>query len=121
MSASNIAHLGGDSYCSEDDVARALAPQKIETTDIPCSGVLEVRYPSGRQFRVVGKFVLAKISDDDPWVHAVILDPDQPEHAILLDQRAIVTLNGINVYHPRRNIDGLTPEMRSWLEDNLAW
>jgi hypothetical protein len=75
-----------------------------------------VYYPSGTMFSVRGVFLLAPLDD---WLIPSI---DRSDNTIMaLDQRAVVTHNGVEVYSPRRNLDGLTLEMRNWLNENPEW
>ena len=41
--------------------------------------------------------------------------------AHVLDQLAIVTQCDVQVYHPRRNVDGLSPDMKKWLDQSPGW
>lgn len=75
-----------------------------------------VRYPSGKQFIVHGRFVLAPVNS---WLLPSVFQ--EGNEAVILDQRAIVECEGVEVYSPRRNRDGLYPEMSKWLDHNPEW
>ena len=74
-----------------------------------------VSYPSGKRYLAEGEF---KIVDLGPLRCPLV---DQEGAAWVLDQRAIVTQEGKVIYHPRRNVDGLTKDMKDWLGRNPNW
>lgn len=75
-----------------------------------------VRYPSGRTFTIRGHFVLAPLNS---WLVPTIVDDD--DKIMVLDQRAIVESDGVRVYSPRCNRDGLDPAVSQWLDANELW
>ena len=75
-----------------------------------------VRYPSDRMFEVTGEYKLCPVGD---WLTpAVLLTSGE---VALLDPRAVVNLLGAEIYSPRRNLDGLSPEMAEWLLKHPEW
>ncbi len=75
-----------------------------------------IRYPSGRILKLKGMFKLEVIDSMlVPMVHY------KNNTSIALDQRAIIENGGKIVYSPRRNLDGLHPEMTKWLIENPHW
>lgn len=63
-----------------------------------------VHYPSGKVFTVNGDF--RRVPQGD-YLLPMILTDDGP--AMVLDQRAIVIADGVEVYNPHINRDGLMP------------
>lgn len=76
-----------------------------------------IRYPGGDTFSLKGTFALYDLSPN--LVPGVDLGGDKP--IVILDHRAIVELDGKQVYHPRRNLDGLDPDIRKWLTKHPEW
>ncbi len=90
--------------------------RRAATSPATDAALLNVSYPSGRKFGVVGQFQLTPL---ESWlVPAVFIGDDK---AIVLDQRAIVTSHGRVIYSPRQNRDGLDPQMTQWLNEHPDW
>jgi len=68
--------------------------------------------PNGKKFPLTGEFRRAENDD--------LVVPMIGTHEI--DQRAVITdENGREVYNPRANIDGLSPELLQWIMENDRW
>ena len=80
------------------------------------SEILNVAYPSGKTFKLFGQFALTSVKT---WRVPAVLRADG--QVVVLDQRAIVTQNNRVIYSPRRNRDGLDPELSNWLNANPTW
>ena len=74
-----------------------------------------ISYPSGKTFELAGTYMMADVG---AWRCPCI---DSGNHVHVLDQRAIVMHDGIQIYHPRRNLDGLDPNLKKWVDDNPEW
>jgi hypothetical protein len=75
-----------------------------------------VRYPSGKSFTLQGRFALTPL--ESCLMPCVFQDDNK---VAMLDQRAIVEHDGVEVYSPRRNREWLQPEMSRWLHENESW
>jgi hypothetical protein len=76
----------------------------------------EVSYPSGKQFQVKGQLHLVPIRDG---IYPVVFDDNN--RAFVLDQRALIECDGVRVYTPWQNLDGLDPVFAKWLQDHPQW
>ena len=65
-----------------------------------------ISYPSGKTFEFAGTYMM---EDVGTWRCPCI---DSGGHVHVLDQRAIITQDGAQIYHPRRNLDGLDPKLQ---------
>lgn len=84
---------------------------------VPSAGCYLIRYPSGASFTAQGRFLLVPLGS--LLVPMVFLD--NSKEALSLDPRAIVEKDGVEVYSPRRNRDGLEPGMAKWLDEHKEW
>jgi hypothetical protein len=75
-----------------------------------------IRYPSGKTFTCSGRFHKVVLGD---LIAPAIVPSVGP--VVMLDQRAIVEKGDQQVYSPRRNMDGLQPDIRRWLASNPSW
>ncbi len=76
----------------------------------------DIVYPSGKRFTLSGEFQLVDLG---PLRLPVIQQPNGRAH--ILDQRAIVSIASKQVYHPRRNVDGLDRGIAAWLGREPDW
>jgi hypothetical protein len=74
-----------------------------------------ISYPSGKTFELTGTYLMADVGE----LRCPTIDSGERVH--VLDQRAIITQDGVQVYHPRRNLDGLDPTLKKWLDENPEW
>jgi hypothetical protein len=114
----NIVPLGGDSYAEslEELPNHGKSPREFKAGE---EVKFDVRYPSGRRFSVYGSLQIARISEDDPHVHVFVLTGK--DHAVMLDSRAIVTIDDCLVYHPRWHLNEIDPGLRSWVVEHPDW
>ena len=87
-----------------------------DTNTAVCDTRYLVRYPSGKTFTCCGRFHKVVLGD---LIAPAIVPAVGP--VLMLDQRAIVKEGEQKVYSPRRNMDGLQPDIRRWLAANPSW
>lgn len=75
-----------------------------------------INYPSGKSFEAVGTFGLAQA--EDMLIPTITSDQGA---VLILDQRSLITANGLLVYSPHTNRDSLSPVMTKWLKENPTW
>jgi len=113
----------------KESVAQAIAsgqvvqpsdrPKEFTTADYKVvreeKGEVHVRFPSGKNFKMKGIFRIMDFPDRgvNPTME------DEAGKLFMLDPRALVTMDGKNVYRPRSY--KLAPEMDQWLKDHPEW
>ncbi len=75
------------------------------------------RYPSGRTLACTGKLIVTDLPDQQGVAPVV----DDGKTIVVLDPRAMVTVNGELVYHPRAFFERLAPWVREYLRGNQQW
>jgi len=94
-------------------------PKEFTTADYKTlreeKGEVHVRFPSGKNFNMKGTFRIMDFPDRgvNPTME------DEAGKLFMLDPRALVTMDGKNVYRPRNY--KLAAEMDQWLKEHPEW
>lgn len=80
--------------------------------------LIDVELPSGKEFQLVGQFTIV-IEEETGLMMPTVFDTIN--RAVILDQRAIIRVDGTVVYSPRLHMDRLTKEIMEWMICNQEW
>ena len=83
-------------------------------------GTLVAAYPSGKRVEDRGQLYFGKLPNMDEAAPVVLPDA-KPDSVLVLDPRAIVTVDGVIRYHPRAFANQLAAWAKEWLAQNPEW
>ena len=83
------------------------------------TGKITARYPSGNVIEMHGELHFMQIAPRSE-LRALMIMPDI-KRVIVIDPRAIVEVDGKNVYQPRLFLRHMQKEMAQWMQENPQW
>jgi hypothetical protein len=83
-------------------------------------GKVVATYPSGKLIETNGKLYFGAIPNSDEVCPSVFPD-NKPDSVMILDPKAVITIDGKITFHPRGFLSHLAPWVKDWLENNKEW